>query len=170
MIKIPVILILAFLILGGCYTMLRHPEIEAYYDDKDSQQSFVEEFDVVVDEDCISCHNGFQVSKYFAPLSPAHHSSWSQTPWWFDDNYKAIFGSSATEESEEYESSQSAPNNKTPAKLPPAYIRSPQTTDDPVSTRVSKTTDPDSTQDSSRRDESGRKTSDSSRRKFRKRN
>jgi len=168
---IVVIFFSSFLLFVGCYTILRHPEIEAYYENTDHEQSFVEEFDVIVDEDCYSCHENFQASRHFAPFSPAHQNIWSQTPWWLDDNYKTIFGSpTAPDNDDNYESSESPAYNTTPDKLPPAYIRSPRTTEGEAATRVRKSTDPDSTQTSTVRNETERQKSDSNRRKFRKRN
>jgi hypothetical protein len=160
----------SILLFCGCYTILRHPEIEAYYEDANHEQTYAEEFDVVVDEDCSSCHTDFRITRHFAPFSPAHHDVWSQTPWWFDDNYKAIFGSPTPKDNGEYDSSESTVDMSAPAKSPPAYIRSPRTPEGTTTSRIGKSLEADSTQNSSTRNETERKTSESSRRKFRKRN
>jgi hypothetical protein len=164
------ILFTSFILINGCYTILRHPEIEVYYENENGKDSFAEQFDVVVNEDCKSCHGNFQPTQHFTPLSPMHQNDWSRIPWWFDDNYMTIFGSSSPSISEDdNDTDESLKDNAAQTTSPPAYIRSPRTSDSTTSTRISKSADSDSTQDVMLRNMNERKQSDSNRRKFRKR-
>ncbi len=100
----------AVILLSGCYTLLKHPDVLVEYVEEKNEgaEVYSEEYDVYVDEDCSYCHDSFNVATHFNPLIPAHRTTqsfWNVQPWWFDNRYMMIFGGNGEEEPEvEYRS------------------------------------------------------------------
>ena len=102
------LLLLSAIAINGCYTLFRHPDVEVTYND---DQTYSEEYDVLVDEDCQTCHNNIKINEHFNPETYTVKNDWSATPWWHDANYKVIFGDGIVETKQEDQSSLQTPNS-----------------------------------------------------------
>ena len=73
--------------------MIKHPEVEIYYENENGDESLSEDYEVFVDENCSNCHESFLPQSHFNPLIPAHNlsSNWNDLPWWFDNKYLMFF-------------------------------------------------------------------------------
>jgi len=84
----------------GCYTLINHPAIEVYYERENELDSLSEDYEVYVDENCGSCHDGFLIQKHFSPMLSTQNVSvnWNNLPWWFDTKYLHIFSGNQSPE------------------------------------------------------------------------
>jgi hypothetical protein len=156
----------SFLLLVGCYTMLRHPTGNR----NSNPESDIKEHKIVVTEDCNSCHNNFDVILHFDPVSTHQRRDWLHTPWWLDDNYLTIFRSSPQPGNPIFDSPAPAENSNIPKTVPPAYRRSFPDSVSNDTQEIRKSGRADSTENSKARDINQRKKDETNRRKIRKRN
>jgi hypothetical protein len=107
----------SFLMLVGCYTLLRHP---TGIRDANTQSEYIKQ-KIVVTEDCNSCHNDFNAINHFAPVSPHQGGDWFNIPWWLQDDYLTIFQSSSQSEDPVFDSPEPGRGTIIPKTAPPAY-------------------------------------------------
>lgn len=115
-----IFILLILLIISGCYTMINHPEVEVYYERENGEEYLTEEYDVFVDEDCSTCHDGFITQTHFSPLIPAHDLDydWNDIPWWLDTKYLLFISGNDTNSANSYGYQHVSSQKRNP--IPPA--------------------------------------------------